>query len=129
MKKLALFSILVLSLVSFTGCMSPRSANALTVSEEKKWPDGLPTSVPKFKETAIANVKTIPNSVLIKYNGVTKEEYLAYTEELGKNKWELNFETSELERSYKIGNERLDISLLEDGAMLLDYSKGGQPLQ
>lgn len=122
MKKIALLSMLVLTLVSFTGCMAPKSANALTVSEEKAWPTTMPDTIPKFKEDSILKVTNIPNSILIKYEGITKEEYTNYSVEIENNGWIADFETNEVAKSYKKGNERVDISLLEDGTMLLDYS-------
>lgn len=122
MKKIALLSMLVLTLVSFTGCMAPKSANALTVSEEKAWPTTMPDTIPKFKEDSILKVTNIPNSILIKYEGITKEEYTNYSVEIENNGWTVDFETNEVAKSYEKGNERVDISLLEDGTMLLDYS-------
>lgn len=122
MKKIALMMMLILSMVTFTGCFGPPPANAMTVSEEKVWPADIPSTVPKVQEDKIAKIVTLNNSTLIELTGVTQEEYTAYVEEVTAAGWEVAFESAPQSVSYKNGDARLDVTLYEDGKMNVDYS-------
>ncbi|MGL4736719.1 MAG: hypothetical protein ACRCW2_04605 [Cellulosilyticaceae bacterium] len=123
MKKLALLMMVVLSMVTFTGCFGPPPANAMTVSEEKVWPVELPNSVPKVDVAKIAKVTTLKNSTLIEVSEITEADYKAYVEEVTKAGWEVAFESAPGSAIYKNGEARLDVTRTEDGKMLVDYSK------
>lgn len=123
MKKLALLMMVVLSMVTFTGCFGPPPANAMTVSEEKVWPVELPNTVPKVEVNQIAKVTTLKNSTLVEVEGATEADFNAYLEEVTKAGWELAFESAPNSVAYKNGEARLDVTLTSEGKMLIDYSK------
>lgn len=123
MKKLALLMMVVLSMVTFTGCFGPPPANAMTVSEEKVWPVELPNSVPRVEISKITKVTTLKNSTLIEVADVTEADYEAYVQEVTNAGWEVAFESAPQSVAYRNGEARLDVTLQSDGKMFIDYSK------
>ncbi|MGL4345380.1 MAG: hypothetical protein ACRCTE_09290 [Cellulosilyticaceae bacterium] len=137
MKKLALLMMVILSMVTFTGCFGPPPANAMTVSEEKIWPADIPSTVPKADESKIVKVTTLKNSVLVELGNVTEADYTAYVEQVTAAGWVQEFETGATSIIYKNGDARLDVTLCEvqvnetekEQRVLIDYSKSITPIQ